>query len=175
MREEGCEEIVLETECSNAGALRLYENLGFYRDKCDLSRAPPCLPLERMPLRAAVEQQPRPLVECLAVQRPSPSLGALGRSCPLPCHLPCSVAVGAPRPFCTPDALSGEMLNDSAHASGVSPGGSRLQTLSVAGAARLSTRAQQWCATAAPIAGDTERTLIHVWPQTAPALLPEWL
>eukprot|EP00290_Baffinella_frigidus_P011956 CAMPEP_0180153356 /NCGR_PEP_ID=MMETSP0986-20121125/23464_1 /TAXON_ID=697907 /ORGANISM="non described non described, Strain CCMP2293" /LENGTH=264 /DNA_ID=CAMNT_0022101403 /DNA_START=51 /DNA_END=843 /DNA_ORIENTATION=+ len=33
MREEGCEEIVLETECSNAGALRLYENLGFYRDK----------------------------------------------------------------------------------------------------------------------------------------------
>jgi len=33
MREEACEEVVLETECSNTGALRLYESLGFFRDK----------------------------------------------------------------------------------------------------------------------------------------------
>jgi hypothetical protein len=33
LREEMCQEVVLETECSNTGALRLYENLGFFRDK----------------------------------------------------------------------------------------------------------------------------------------------
>jgi N-alpha-acetyltransferase 30 len=33
MKENGCEEVVLETEASNSGALRLYENLGFIRDK----------------------------------------------------------------------------------------------------------------------------------------------
>ena len=33
MRSEGCEEVVLETECSNTGALNLYERLGFFRDK----------------------------------------------------------------------------------------------------------------------------------------------
>jgi peptide alpha-N-acetyltransferase len=33
LRQEACEEVVLETECSNAGALRLYEGLGFFRDK----------------------------------------------------------------------------------------------------------------------------------------------
>eukprot|EP00802_Teleaulax_amphioxeia_P019102 Tamp_19323.p1 GENE.Tamp_19323~~Tamp_19323.p1 ORF type:complete len:296 (+),score=66.67 Tamp_19323:326-1213(+) len=33
MRAEGCEEVVLETECSNTGALNLYEKLGFFRDK----------------------------------------------------------------------------------------------------------------------------------------------
>ena len=29
----GCEEVALEAEVSNAGALRLYERLGFIRDK----------------------------------------------------------------------------------------------------------------------------------------------
>lgn len=29
----GCDEAVLETEITNKGAMRLYENLGFYRDK----------------------------------------------------------------------------------------------------------------------------------------------
>lgn len=28
-----CEEVALEAEVTNAGALRLYENLGFIRDK----------------------------------------------------------------------------------------------------------------------------------------------
>ncbi len=30
---EACDEIVLETEITNTGALRLYESLGFVRDK----------------------------------------------------------------------------------------------------------------------------------------------
>ncbi|XP_028395916.1 N-alpha-acetyltransferase 30-like [Dendronephthya gigantea] len=30
---QGCDEVVLETEITNVGALRLYENLGFVRDK----------------------------------------------------------------------------------------------------------------------------------------------
>jgi len=51
MRAEGCEEIVLETECSNAGALRLYENLGFFRDK----RAPAP--------SAAARSAPRPRIQ----------------------------------------------------------------------------------------------------------------
>mmetsp|Transcript_18322 Transcript_18322/g.38290 ORF Transcript_18322/g.38290 Transcript_18322/m.38290 type:complete len:142 (+) Transcript_18322:151-576(+) len=33
MRREGCKEILLETEVTNKGALRLYESLGFIRDK----------------------------------------------------------------------------------------------------------------------------------------------
>ena len=33
MREDGCDEAVLETEVTNTGALRLYEGLGFVRDK----------------------------------------------------------------------------------------------------------------------------------------------
>lgn len=33
MVEQGCDEVVLETEITNVGALRLYENLGFVRDK----------------------------------------------------------------------------------------------------------------------------------------------
>jgi N-alpha-acetyltransferase 30 len=33
MASEGCHEIVLETEVTNTGALRLYERLGFIRDK----------------------------------------------------------------------------------------------------------------------------------------------
>lgn len=33
MSEQGCDEVVLETEITNVGALRLYENLGFVRDK----------------------------------------------------------------------------------------------------------------------------------------------
>ena len=33
MTEQGCDEVVLETEITNVGALRLYENLGFVRDK----------------------------------------------------------------------------------------------------------------------------------------------
>ncbi len=33
MQERGCEEVVLEAELSNKGALALYENLGFLRDK----------------------------------------------------------------------------------------------------------------------------------------------
>lgn len=33
MQERGCEEVVLEAELSNKGALALYENLGFIRDK----------------------------------------------------------------------------------------------------------------------------------------------
>lgn len=33
MMERGCDEVVLETEESNRGARRLYENLGFVRDK----------------------------------------------------------------------------------------------------------------------------------------------
>lgn len=33
MAKHGCEEVVLETEESNAGAQRLYERLGFVRDK----------------------------------------------------------------------------------------------------------------------------------------------
>lgn len=33
MIEQSCDEVVLETEITNVGALRLYENLGFVRDK----------------------------------------------------------------------------------------------------------------------------------------------
>jgi len=33
MVNRGCEEVMLEAEVSNAGALRLYANLGFIRDK----------------------------------------------------------------------------------------------------------------------------------------------
>lgn len=33
MRDGGCDEAVLETEVTNLGALRLYEGLGFVRDK----------------------------------------------------------------------------------------------------------------------------------------------
>lgn len=33
MRDGGCTEAVLETEVTNIGALRLYEGLGFVRDK----------------------------------------------------------------------------------------------------------------------------------------------
>lgn len=33
MRDNECEEVVLEAEVTNAGALRLYQNLGFIRDK----------------------------------------------------------------------------------------------------------------------------------------------
>ena len=33
MRDGGCDEAVLETEMTNTGALRLYEGLGFVRDK----------------------------------------------------------------------------------------------------------------------------------------------
>lgn len=33
MKAADCEEVVLEAEVSNAGALALYENLGFIRDK----------------------------------------------------------------------------------------------------------------------------------------------
>ena len=33
MKESNCEEVVLEAEVSNIGALALYENLGFIRDK----------------------------------------------------------------------------------------------------------------------------------------------
>ena len=33
MREDGCDEVILETEVTNKGALTLYENLGFVRDK----------------------------------------------------------------------------------------------------------------------------------------------
>jgi len=33
MKEENCEEVVLETELTNKGALALYENLGFFRYK----------------------------------------------------------------------------------------------------------------------------------------------
>jgi len=33
MRDGGCDEAVLETEITNSGALRLYEGLGFVRDK----------------------------------------------------------------------------------------------------------------------------------------------
>ena len=33
MRDGGCDEAVLETELTNIGALRLYEELGFVRDK----------------------------------------------------------------------------------------------------------------------------------------------
>jgi N-alpha-acetyltransferase 30 len=33
MRDGGCAEAVLETEVTNIGALRLYEGLGFVRDK----------------------------------------------------------------------------------------------------------------------------------------------
>ena len=33
MRAGGCDEAVLETEGTNIGALRLYEGLGFVRDK----------------------------------------------------------------------------------------------------------------------------------------------
>eukprot|EP00276_Gloeochaete_wittrockiana_P009045 CAMPEP_0184667154 /NCGR_PEP_ID=MMETSP0308-20130426/65750_1 /TAXON_ID=38269 /ORGANISM="Gloeochaete witrockiana, Strain SAG 46.84" /LENGTH=155 /DNA_ID=CAMNT_0027112189 /DNA_START=36 /DNA_END=504 /DNA_ORIENTATION=- len=33
MRAEGCNEVVLETEITNTGALALYENLGFVKDK----------------------------------------------------------------------------------------------------------------------------------------------
>ena len=33
MRDGGCDEAVLETEVTNVGALRLYEGLGFVRDK----------------------------------------------------------------------------------------------------------------------------------------------
>ena len=33
MHDNGCEEAVLEAEVTNMGALRLYESLGFVRDK----------------------------------------------------------------------------------------------------------------------------------------------
>ena len=33
MLQKGCEEVMLETEISNSGAIRLYENLGFVRDE----------------------------------------------------------------------------------------------------------------------------------------------
>jgi ribosomal protein S18 acetylase RimI-like enzyme len=33
MKENGCEEVVLETELSNSGAQRLYKRLGFIKDK----------------------------------------------------------------------------------------------------------------------------------------------
>ena len=33
MYELGCDEVILETEITNKGALRLYEKLGFARDK----------------------------------------------------------------------------------------------------------------------------------------------
>jgi peptide alpha-N-acetyltransferase len=33
MKEDGCDEAVLETEVINGGALKLYENLGFIREK----------------------------------------------------------------------------------------------------------------------------------------------
>lgn len=33
MRKQNCEEVVLETEITNTGALRLYHNLGFVKDK----------------------------------------------------------------------------------------------------------------------------------------------
>lgn len=33
MKEHKCEEAVLETELSNLGAIRLYTNLGFIKDK----------------------------------------------------------------------------------------------------------------------------------------------
>ena len=33
MKEQLCDEVVLETEVTNGGALRLYEGLGFMRDK----------------------------------------------------------------------------------------------------------------------------------------------
>ncbi|KAG6618465.1 N-alpha-acetyltransferase 30 [Phytophthora cinnamomi] len=33
MRDDGCEEVMLETEIANKGAIRLYENLGFVRDE----------------------------------------------------------------------------------------------------------------------------------------------
>ncbi len=33
MVNRGCEEVMLEAEATNAGALRLYANLGFIRDK----------------------------------------------------------------------------------------------------------------------------------------------
>ena len=33
MRDMDCDEVVLETEITNTAALRLYENLGFIRDK----------------------------------------------------------------------------------------------------------------------------------------------
>lgn len=33
MQEQGCAEVMLETEIANRGAIRLYENLGFVRDE----------------------------------------------------------------------------------------------------------------------------------------------
>lgn len=33
MKEKGCDEVVLETEITNKGALALYQNLGFVKDK----------------------------------------------------------------------------------------------------------------------------------------------
>lgn len=33
LRQSGCEEVVLEAEVTNTGALRLYQRLGFIRDK----------------------------------------------------------------------------------------------------------------------------------------------
>ncbi|KAJ1497175.1 N-alpha-acetyltransferase 30, partial [Coelomomyces lativittatus] len=33
MRENGADEVVLETECSNKSALKFYEHLGFLRSK----------------------------------------------------------------------------------------------------------------------------------------------
>ncbi len=33
MKEEGCDEVVLETEVTNSGSLALYERLGFIKDK----------------------------------------------------------------------------------------------------------------------------------------------
>ena len=44
MKAADCEEVVLEAEVSNAGALALYENLGFIRDK----RLQKCGPLSQL-------------------------------------------------------------------------------------------------------------------------------
>lgn len=33
MKEDGCDEVVLETEVTNKGSLALYERLGFIKDK----------------------------------------------------------------------------------------------------------------------------------------------
>ena len=43
MKAADCEEVVLEAEISNAGALALYENLGFIRDK-RLQKCASCQP-----------------------------------------------------------------------------------------------------------------------------------
>ena len=46
MKEADCEEVVLEAEVSNGGALALYENLGFIRDKRLQKCAPSPRPVE---------------------------------------------------------------------------------------------------------------------------------